>query len=65
MEKRIPEDNSSKNWAEVSERSSLLDYCLADIKPFQGDCQELGTSCAPPCQPPINIHQLQIKLQHL
>ena len=36
MEKRILEDYRSKGWAEVSERSSLLDYCLADVKPSQG-----------------------------
>lgn len=36
MVERICKDYWSKDWAEVSERFSLLEYCLADIKPSQG-----------------------------
>ena len=35
MGERIPEGYRSKDWAEVSERSSLLDYCLAHMKSSQ------------------------------
>lgn len=66
MEERVPEDYGSKDWAEVAERSSLLDYRLADVMPSEGQtAKSLVQGCAPPRQPSINIHQLQVKSKHL